>query len=604
MKTAYPCLAGLCALALAVVAIPAPGNELPARDLDSPHAHTAIGAVLDANGGTVPATGLQLAAALAKLGDFVQLPVAFSAVAPNSGIANPRVVLTMRPSSHSVRDNRGVVGSQWGGSQRTTADPPSPLGAADPNRPYLEGRLFLAANTELDRRGSPVVRTVEFISWNSRQLKFDFGVIEGMGTGEGQPELKVLDGTRCFSCHKNRGPILGVAPWSNTAHRPGLRATPKAGPVPDDFDGMHLQKPQAAAVDAAVRHGAGALRDRESAKLLARTAEGRKALAMLLAAVVSAKPITDSRPTRAEMNRLDLVAFLRDAHAARKAAAPSELLDFNPVARPDHSDAVRPSRGEPWNPLPDYEKARARGQHGLPAGHQPSNPKAFARPAAKAPTLASEVVTPVTVARAVGLSEGDRRFLTGAIRSAADKLGAPALSPEAVAALVLAGPHFADVLATGVLPDRDDFKDRFVAGLSDLTGGRGKRNEIKFDRANYAATPARDPFGREEKEVVVLPSHACLACHDIRGAKPAAFNPIPALAFDPFDAAARAAWLKAADRAKKADVLGRLVKRLGTDRDMPPEDSAEAALYRAKNPAALDAVKDWLDAEWRRAKAN
>ena len=123
MKTAYPCLAGLCALALAVVAIPAPGNELPARDLDSPHAHTAIGAVLDANGGNVPATGLQLAAALAKLGDFVQLPVAFSAVAPNSGIANPRVVLTVRPSSHSVRDNRGVVGSQWGGSQRPTADP-------------------------------------------------------------------------------------------------------------------------------------------------------------------------------------------------------------------------------------------------------------------------------------------------------------------------------------------------------------------------------------------------------------------------------------------------------------------------------------------------
>ena len=86
------------------------------------------------------------------------------------------------------------------------------------------------------------------------------------------------------------------------------------------------------------------------------------------------------------------------------------------------------------------------------------------------------------------------------------------------------------------------------------------------------------------------------------GAKPAAFNPIPPLAFDPFDANARAAWLKSADRKKKAEVLARLVKRLGADKDMPPEDSAEHELYRAKDPAALNAVKDWLDAELKKVK--
>ena len=52
------------------------------------------------------------------------------------------------------------------------------------------------------------------------------------------------------------------------------------------------------------------------------------------------------------------------------------------------------------------------------------------------------------------------------------------------------------------------------------------------------------------------------------------------LAFDPFDATARAEWLKTADRKRKAEVLGRMLKRLGTDKDMPPEDSTEHELYR------------------------
>ena len=40
---------------------------------------------------------------------------------------------------------------------------------------------------------------------------------------------------------------------------------------------------------------------------------------------------------------------------------------------------------------------------------------------------------------------------------------------------------------------------------------------------------------------------------------------------------------------------------IGT-RDMPPEDSAEYDAFRVKNPAEFDAVKEWLDAELKKAK--
>ena len=45
-----------------------------------------------------------------------------------------------------------------------------------------------------------------------------------------------------------------------------------------------------------------------------------------------------------------------------------------------------------------------------------------------------------------------------------------------------------------------------------------------------------------------------------------------------------------------------MLKRIGTDKDMPPADSTEHELYRVKNPAALNAVKDWLDAELKKLK--
>src|SRR4029079_17655354 len=103
------------------------------------------------------------------------------------------------------------------------------------------------------------------ISWNRRRGRFEFGVVDGLG---GTPELKFLDGVRCFSCHKNRGPILGASPWSNTMHNGLVQSTAAEmlpNPRPNErpvLDGMRLFDAHAGPVDAAVRQGAHLLRDR------------------------------------------------------------------------------------------------------------------------------------------------------------------------------------------------------------------------------------------------------------------------------------------------------------------------------------------------------
>ena len=45
-----------------------------------------------------------------------------------------------------------------------------------------------------------------------------------------------------------------------------------------------------------------------------------------------------------------------------------------------------------------------------------------------------------------------------------------------------------------------------------------------------------------------------------------------------------------------------MLKRIGTDKDMPPEDSVEAGLYRQKDPTGLVAVKSWLESELKKVK--
>lgn len=615
MKRACPCLACAAALALAllvaVVAPPTPARAGPnplrdprERDLTSPYAHTAIGAVIDANGGKIPASGQQLVAALAELGDFVQLPVTFSAVALDSGLTHPRVVLTMRPASHPVPRQKAVSG--WGGMGFITVTPPAePLNTIAARHTQLEARLFLAANMELDRHGTARVRTIEFISWNSRKLQFDFGVIEGLG---GRPELTILDGVRCVSCHKNRGPILGVAPWTNTVHNSLVRTTmtdvlrvPSAQPR-FVADGMNLFTHHADAVDAAVRQGGDLPHNRAVFKHLAGTAEGREALALLLGAVAAPGTLSaNDECTEGRLNAMQLQPFLRDAHATRRSVAPGTLRDFNltvPVTRelsPRETNFV-------VNAIRQYDSTRAAGIAALPPSYVPSNPRAFTRTAPKAPKQPTDVVSATLLAQTIGLSDPDREFLGHVLDQTVDRLDNRTFGHTKVTELIVTGPAFADVLATGNLPDRDDFKDRFLAGAAALLKSQKRDDHFEFDRDDFASAPKIDPNAKAEVEAPVVPSHACLACHDVRTPGKSTFNPIPQLHFDPFDATARGEWVKNTDRKRRAEVLGRMLKRLGTDKDMPPEDSVEHELFRMKDPAALTAVLKWLEAELKRAK--
>ncbi|HJZ54391.1 MAG TPA: hypothetical protein VKE74_05510, partial [Gemmataceae bacterium] len=249
--------------------------------------------------------------------------------------------------------------------------------------------------------------------------------------------------------------------------------------------------------------------------------------------------------------------------------------------------------------LARYEAARSAGSTGLVSRMQPSNPRAFIKPPVSVPRRPSDVVNPLLLADTIGLTDGDRRFLARALADAVKQINQPKITAARLAQEVFEGPEFADVLAGGPLPDRDEFKDRFVAGLDNaLKTGRGLPDGFAPDRREYASGPRYDPTRGEEKEVAVVPTTACLRCHEISSSgKAPRFDPIPPLAFDPLDKVGRAAWVKAADPKRKQAVLGRLLERLVTDADMPPEDAPEYDRFRVKEAAAFDEAKRFLVTE-------
>ncbi len=696
MKTAYGRLAVLAAFALAGVAVLVPAAPAipveptapaepraadPDEEREAPQsvfAGTAIGAVLEANGNEVPKNGEQMMKVLEKFGEVAQLPVAFSAVALHSGLTNPRVILTPRPSLNQQGapvkpglkpadpdDPLALLGLPTGFVGGFGAAPtPATLSAGKLTRPNLEGRLFLAANME-KKGGQLKVKTFEFISWNGRKQRFDFGFIE---CDEVEPQIRVVDGVKCFSCHKNKGPILGQGPWSNTPHNDVLRAAihgalapaPKGGGVLPPaqrfpfgfdgdlgqprrldtgfisrggpkgtgrgatFDGMAVLLPQGPAVDAAVRQGAELARDRDVYRAMVRTNDGRKGLAVLLGAVAA--------PGQLEFNNMQVRTALDQAFAPNYATfadkwvaihknSSSTLGDFNPAGSAGVLRQVTTGSAGGWGggstlqtdlrivwtgdatQVTEYDAKRADGDHGLPSGRQPSNPKAFVRPPVPLPGKPSAAVNAVGLARLIGLTEADRAFLADQLGTAAQQANKPKVTAASLAKDVFGGPQFAEVLTAGEIPDREDFKDRFVKGLNAALQAQGAA-PVALVRADYASGPnvARAP-GKEENEAPVIATTACVRCHDVRGPGKAAFSPIPMLAFDPFDKASRETWAKATPDAKKRlPLLARMAKRLTDDRDMPPEDSAEYDAFRVKNPAEFDAVKEWLDAELKKAK--
>jgi nitrate reductase cytochrome c-type subunit len=648
MKPSHVGVAVVAGFALVAAVFPCPGAA--GRAADGPAAGSgagagnpaltgsAIAAVLDANGGKVPATGEELWRALGKLDKFSQLPVAFSAVRLDSGLANPRVVITPH-----------VTG----------------LSQAEVTGPNLAGRLFLAANMERGANGTdPRVTSVEFISWNTSRRRFDFGVIEDMG-GDGEPQLRVVDGGKCFACHKNRGPILGGAPWTNTAHFPGVHtlvagklklveAVPAGAAgvgLRDRIDGMALVAPEAVAVDNAVRLGSLLRLNREVFRLMNRSPGGRRAFVTLLVAITAPGPLDpNDRQTKQAVDTWDDSSYLRfatDWVALTKATNSGVLADhasfkkvqlqpkwgqkktIQPIPQPPpggfrtasealaherkvkeviaSNEAITKAIATQMEVITTYDAARAEGRPGLPSAYQPSNPKAFIPAPSKAAPKPSSMVNAVMLAGTIGLTEGDRKFLARSLAEAAERVNKPKVTVATLAKQVFEGSQFADVLEGGPLPDRDEFKDRFVAGLHEvlktthqLAGG------FVPARREYASGPRYDPNSVEEKEVAVVPTTSCLRCHEIRGpVKTRTSDLIPVLAFDPFDKAGREAWVKAAaaDPKRKQEVLARLAERLFEDKDMPPEDAPEHDLFRVKQSAAFDELKTFLAAESAKAKA-
>jgi hypothetical protein len=628
---------------------PASESAAPAK-IDPALTGSAITAVLNANGGKPPSTGKELWDALGKTGKFAQLPVVFSLVRLDSGINNPRVVIA--PAVNGL-SSAAVTGMN------------------------LDGRLFLAANMEPVRSGHDTwVTSVEFISWNTLRRKFDFGVIENMGTDE--PRLRVVDGGRCFSCHKNQGPILGDTPWSNTTMRSVLRTLVAErfglveGLVPVEpgrgararIDGMALGLPEGHMVDAVVRAGANLALKRDTFRLMTRYPLGRRAFEAMLVAVVQPGPLDpNDRASKAALEEWGRVPsylrFAADWVALGKTTNTGVLIDYAPPAVREiiagvgsagvvsagvggggggggagwaHSapkpvgtpppggfrtsadatafertlnEAILSNtiaatfRAETLAAIVTYDLARADGKHGTPSSAQPSNPKAFVPPEAKAPQKPIDLVNPFMLASTLGLSVGDRKYMAAALTDAVRRIGRQKVTTATLAKEVFAGPEFADVMAGGPLPDRDEFKDRFVAGLNavlttryDLTDG------FTPDRGEYASGPRFDPKALAEIKAAVVPTSACLRCHDVRsGAKTRLFEPIPALHFDPLDKQARADWAKTADPKRKQEVLVRLQQRLFADADMPPADAPEYKLFRTEQAALFDDLKRFLDAE-------
>ncbi len=143
-----------------------------------------------------------------------------------------------------------------------------------------------------------------------------------------------------------------------------------------------------------------------------------------------------------------------------------------------------------------------------------------------------------------------------------------------------------------------------MAALSELVEDLEHSIVILADRASYVSGPKRRPTDRQELDAELIPTTACLRCHDVaRPGKRPAFSPIPLLSFDPFDAASRQTWLENADPRQKAVVLERMLRRVGIDRDMPPEDSTEYELFRARDPAAFESMRKFLQEESKKAKA-
>ena len=285
--------------------------------------------------------------------------------------------------------------------------------------PILEGRLFFAANFERSFTNSLLVTTLEFISWNTRKKQFEFGVIEFAPEG---PEISRLNGVRCFACHKNKGPILGIGPWSNTTKNDVVRAAaataleslhlrnhPPAQPGIKDptvllrsqttYDGISVVVADPEAVDFAVRLGSDLARDRAVYRAMVKSANGRQAFHYLLATLVEPQPIEVSyqmvKPQLDRVFDVNYGNFGNDVAAIHNKSF-STLHDYSPAGSMGKIKTTLgqeiswgagsfqpPSTTIVWSGTTDevtaYDNRRCAGDPAIAPGKQPSNPRSFVR---------------------------------------------------------------------------------------------------------------------------------------------------------------------------------------------------------------------------------
>src|SRR5579872_431258 len=453
-------------LVLCLAAIPLSNQSGQAAELaPMPHVKpfdplttSAISALLALNHDKPPATGDELWKLLSKLGNFAQLPIVYSAVRLDSTLVSPRVVI-----AHAAGQ----------------------LSDVEANKPNLVGRLYLAANMEMGPKGTdPRVTSIEFISWNTARRQFDFGVIENVGMGsQSQPELRIVDGGKCFACHKNRGPILGEAPWTNSTDNELLRKLvanklnivsvipPGAAPaVRNRIDGMTLVSPEAMVVDDAVRVGRQLRIYRETFRLMNRSPAGRQAFLTLLEGILEPGVLDLSNvEIKRRLNAWDgdpsssFTRFQSDWLKLLRTTNSGILIDFAPFTRQlarasnyyqgdklrdlpvppsgramtkteeanfqlDTQRAVAGNKAffermaENMTRIGNYDNERATGKHDMPSGALPSNPKAFSNKLPPVPRYPSSMVNTVMLAGTIGLTSGDRHFMIQALEEAAERL--------------------------------------------------------------------------------------------------------------------------------------------------------------------------------------
>jgi hypothetical protein len=415
---------------------------------------------------------------------------------------------------------------------------------------------------------------------------------------------------------------------------------------------MALVAPEPSAVDDAVRVGRQLRLFRETFRLMNRSPGGRKAFVALLMGIMEPgeldpKDVETKRLVNAWENDNSYNRFQGELLTLMKSTNSGALIDYAPFARMLPEGNLPPG----WNmstirPLPQppsggfrsqsdaqafqytvdkiksanelankqflkdletisrYDVARSKGHHGLPSSAVPSNPKAFVSEIPPNNRKPADTVNAVLLSGTIGLTVGDRHFLIRSLDEAVERLHNRKVSAKTLARAIFEGSEFADVLAGGPLPDRDEFKDRFVAGLDIVLKTKYMFTEgFSPDRREYTSSPRYDPKAVEEVEAVVVPTTACLRCHDVRPTgKARMFELIPALAFDPLDKQAREMWLKAAAKERKQEVLSRIQARLYKDADMPPRDSPEHDRFRIKEAVAFDQLKSFLDAELEKIK--